>query len=499
MNWNFKNLFKRKQGKQEPNKRNFFWKKKPVISSDVRDFEKKLNERSLGLTDAIGDRLDENRGTFKGNINNQIRSSHQRLIDVCRSLALENPFGARYAQMTVDNVIGTGIFPRTQMTTKTGELDKRMNLTLDKLFYRWSENKERVSLNGQFDFYEFCQMVERQRLIDGEVFIIMHREDGDLKLEMVPANRCDITMDRRIDNDTIIKSGITYDEQTMKPLSYWFKKVDLLTQTETYDYVEYDAEEVIHYYEPKQVDQLRGISDFVPVIKTVSQLDAYIHTSIIQARVSASSMAFITQADKSGDMLDDDNEENEVIAEYSPGTINMLNPGQDIKSVQSNTQANEFKSWTDKIESVIAMGLGCFKQALTGDISGVNYSSARFGDLMQQSRYRALQRRLINTVLTRVYREFLQNLVDEEIMELPVNKVMFDTTWIKPEVKNVDPEKEIKAKVLMIENKLISRRQVIEEMGLDPEKVDLAISEDKFPLEKPPLNNSTNQENPQED
>lgn len=498
MNWNIKNLFKRKQDKPKTTSR--FWKHKTVIYSEVKKFEADLNERSLGLTQTIGDRLDENRGAFKGNIVNQVRSAHQRLIDVCRGLAMDNPFGARYAQMTVDNVVGTGIFPRTQMTTPTGELDKRTNLQLDKLFYRWSENKERVSLNGQFDFYEFCQLVERQRIIDGEVFIIMHREDGDLKLEMIPANRCDITLDRRIDDDLVIKSGITYDERTMKPVSYWFRKIDLLTQTETYDHVEYDASEVIHYFEPKQIDQLRGISDFVPVIKTVSQLDAYIHTSIIQARITASSMAFITQADKSGDMLDEDDEENEVIAEYSPGTINMLNPGQDIKSVQSNTQANEFKSWTDKIEAVIAMGLGCFKQALTGDITGVNYSSARFGDLMQQSRYRALQRRLINTVLTRVYREFLQNMVDENIVEVPVNKAMFDTSWVKPEVKNVDPEKEVKAKVLMIDNNLISRHQVIEEMGLDPEKVDLAIAEDDLKPVKAPLNTtSTNQENPQED
>lgn len=499
MFWNFKNLFKRKQVKQETTKRNFFWKKKPLIDSDVRNFEEELNTRSMGLTETIGDRLDENKGAFQGNINRQIRSAHQRLIDVCRTLAMDNPYGARYSQMTVDNVVGTGLFPRTQMTLPNGELDKRTNLTLDKLFYRWSENKERVSLNGQFDFYEFCQLVERQRIIDGEVFIIMHREDGDLKLQMVPANLCDITLDRRVDDNLVIKGGITYHERTMKPVSYWFKKVDLLTQTETYDHEEYDADEVIHYFEPKQVDQLRGISDFVPVIKTVNQLDAYIHTSIIQARITASSMAFITQ-DKSEDMLaDGDDEPEELIAEYSPGTINLLNPGQDIKSVQSNTQANEFKSWTDKIEAVIAMGLGCFKQALTGDITGVNYSSSRFGDLMQQSRYRALQRRLINTVLTRVYREFLQNLNDENIAEVPVNKAMFDTTWIKPEVKNVDPEKEVKSKVLMIENKLISRRQVIEEMGLDPDKVDLAIAEDKFPVEKSPINNNTNQENPQED
>ncbi|WP_337015290.1 phage portal protein [Leclercia sp. AS011] len=499
MGWNFKNLFKRKQAKQEPRNRHLFWKKKAIIDSDVRKFEEDLNSRSMGLSESIGDRLDENRGVFHGNINKQIRSAHQRLIDVCRNLAMENPFGARYAQMTVDNVVGTGLFPRTQMTLPTGELDKRTNLMLDKLFYRWSENKERVSLNGQFDFYEFCQLVERQRIIDGEVFIIMHREDGDLKLEMIPANRCDITHDARLDDNRVIKSGITYDERTMKPLSYWFKRVDLMTQTETYDYVEYDAEEVIHYFEPKQIDQLRGISDFVPVIKTVSQLDAYVHTSIIQARVAASSMAFITQ-DKSNDLLEDDEEDKELIAEYSPGTINLLNPGQDIKSVQANTQAQEFTGWVNKIESVIAMGLGCFKQALTGDITGVNYSSARFGDLMQQSRYRALQRRLINTVLTRVYREFLQNLVDEQIAEVPVNKAMFDTTWIKPEVKNVDPEKEIKSKILMIENGLVSRRQVIEEMGLDPDKVDLAIAEDDFkPAEKTSLNNSANQENPQED
>lgn len=485
MQW--KNPFARSKQPQ-PEKRNSRWNRnRKIINNDVRMFEKQLNERSRGIMD----RLNDITGVMFGGINRQIRATHQRMIEQCRQLSIDNPFGARYVQMTVDNVVGTGIFPRTQMTLPTGKLDKRTNLVLDKMFYRWSENKERVSLNGQFDFYEFCQQVERQRIIDGEVFIVMHREDGDLKLEIIPAERCDITLDRKEPDGTIIKGGIGYDERTRKPVSYWFRRHDLFTDTLTYEYDEYDAEEVIHYFDPKDASQLRGISDFAPVIKTISQLDSYIYTSIVQARVSASSMAFITQADKSGEALDDEDEENELIAEYAPGTINMLNPGQDIKSVQANTQANEFGGWVDKIQATIAMGLGCFKQALTGDISGVNYSSARFGDLMQNTRFASLQRRLINTVLTRVYREFLENLVDEDLIDIRVNKAMFDTSWIKPEVKNVDPEKEIKAKVLMIENGLTSRRAVIEEMGRDPDKVDLEISEDSFsPVPKNPALNT---------
>ena len=43
MNWNIKNLFKRKQENKQESKRNYFWKKKPRIDSDVRKFEKELN------------------------------------------------------------------------------------------------------------------------------------------------------------------------------------------------------------------------------------------------------------------------------------------------------------------------------------------------------------------------------------------------------------------------------------------------------------------------
>lgn len=453
--------------------------RKPLPVTQKLDYE--VNERSLGLVD-MNDRLDATvKPKFQGSINRQIRTQHSRLLDICRDLALNSPYGARYVQMSVDNIVGTGLYPRTQMTLPNGDLDKRTNLVIDKMFYRWAENKSRFSLNSQFDFYQFCQMVERQRETDGEVFVIIHKEDGDIKLEMVTADRCDITHEMRIDEDTVIKNGITYDERTMKPLSYWFKKIDLFSDSDTGTLEEYDADEVIHYYDTKQCDQRRGFSDFIPVIQTVAQLDSYVQISLVQARVTASSMGFITQADKSNGLDEEDDEDQpEIMAEFSPGTINMLNPGQDIKSIQSNTQANEFASWMDKIETTIAMGLGCFKQALTGDISGVNYSSSRFGDLMQQNRYQALQRHLINTVLTRVYREFLQNLVDEELIEVNVIRAMYETDWIKPQARSVDPEKDIKAKVLEIDNGLVSRREVIESLGRDPDKVELKIKEDTF-------------------
>lgn len=45
------------------------------------------------------------------------------------------------------------------------------------------------------------------------------------------------------------------------------------------------------------------------------------------------------------------------------------------------------------------MGLGVFNQGLTGDTSQINYSAARFGELLQRNRVKSLQNKLIETVV----------------------------------------------------------------------------------------------------
>ncbi|EGS4559389.1 phage portal protein [Salmonella enterica] len=480
------NFFNRNKKAETPMKKIGIRQHRRVfVDKKVEQFTKQLNTRSLGL---VGDRIDaatENQ-TITGSINSAIKGSAQRLYNQGRTLALNTSIGARYAQHVVDQVVGTGLSPKT-FIMKGGKLDTETNTMLENAFWRWAGSQKRFSRNGKLNFLELLKMCEKERVMGGEAFVVLHDEGRDLQVSVLGADKCDWTDCRKLDNGNTVYQGIEYDSETIRPVAYWFRRYDLFTQTFTGEKYRVDAEKVLHYYIPATAEALRGVTDLLPVIKDIAHMDAFRETAIIQKRIAASSMGFIERPKAEGNDFDTGEDEDNyqppsVVTDFEPGTIQELEAGATIKSIQATQGGDDFDKFNEAMLTAVSMGLSSYKTALTGDTSSVNYSAARFGALMERNRFKGNQDRLIDIVVMPLFEAFLNHAVLHSLVNIrmtQIDNIILNTTVIRPKYESVDPIKDINAEVMLIEKGLKSRSAVIMERGEDPVQVFKEIEAEK--------------------
>ncbi|EOI8987984.1 phage portal protein [Salmonella enterica subsp. enterica serovar Newport] len=480
------NFFNRNKKAETPMKKIGIRQHRRVfVDKKVEQFTKQLNTRSLGL---VGDRIDAatESQTITGSINSAIKGSAQRLYNQGRTLALNTSIGARYAQHVVDQVVGTGLSPKT-FIMKGGKLDTETNTMLENAFWRWAGSQKRFSRNGKLNFLELLKMCEKERVMGGEAFVVLHDEGRDLQVSVLGADKCDWTDCRKLDNGNTVYQGIEYDSETIRPVAYWFRRYDLFTQTFTGEKYRVDAEKVLHYYIPATAEALRGVTDFLPVIKDIAHADAFRETAIIQKRIAASSMGFIERPKAEGNDFDTGEDEDNyqppsVVTDFEPGTIQELEAGATIKSIQATQGGDDFDKFNEAMLTAISMGLSSYKTALTGDTANVNYSAARFGALMERNRFKGNQDRLIDIVVMPLFEAFLNHAVLHSRVNIrmtQIDNIILNTTVIRPKYESVDPIKDINAEVTLIEKGLKSRSAVIMERGEDPVQVFKEIEAEK--------------------
>ncbi|EMF3452948.1 phage portal protein [Salmonella enterica] len=480
------NFFNRNKKAETPMKKIGIRQHRRVfVDKKVEQYTKQLNTRSLGL---VGDRIDAatESQTITGSINSAIKGSAQRLYNQGRTLALNTSIGARYAQHVVDQVVGTGLSPKT-FIMKGGKLDTETNAMLENAFWRWAGSQKRFSRNGKLNFLELLKMCEKERVMGGEAFVVLHDEGRDLQVSVLGADKCDWTDCRKLDNGNTVYQGIEYDSETIRPVAYWFRRYDLFTQTFTGEKYRVDAEKVLHYYIPATAEALRGVTDFLPVIKDIAHMDAFRETAIIQKRIAASSMGFIERPKAEGNDFDTGEDEDNyqppsVVTDFEPGTIQELEAGATIKSIQATQGGDDFDKFNEAMLTAVSMGLSSYKTALTGDTSSVNYSAARFGALMERNRFKGNQDRLIDIVVMPLFEAFLNHAVLHSLVNIrmtQIDNIILNTTVIRPKYESVDPIKDINAEVMLIEKGLKSRSAVIMERGEDPVQVFKEIEAEK--------------------
>jgi lambda family phage portal protein len=133
----------------------------------------------------------------------------------------------------------------------------------------------------------------------------------------------------------------------------------------------------------------------------------------------------------------------------------------------------------------IGAGTGIPYELLSGDLSQVNYSSAKAGFSQFFRRCRAiraslLQARCLDLIWQRVVTlEILSGRLQAPDFERDAES-FFAVNWGWPAWPSLDPLKEVNADVAAINAGIKSRQQVVEEGGRDVEDVDSEIAADNF-------------------
>ena len=148
-----------------------------------------------------------------------------------------------------------------------------------------------------------------------------------------------------------------------------------------------------------------------------------------------------------------------ALAGLEPGTLQILEPGEDIKFSDPADVGASYGEFLRTQFRAVAAAIGVTYEQLTGDLSGVNYSSIRAGLLEFRRRCEMVQHAVLVHQLCRpVWAAWMKQAVLAGALEAPGfarggpvrRRQYLQAKWIPQGWQWVDPEKEFKAMLTAI-------------------------------------------------
>lgn len=406
-------------------------------------------------------------------INSLLTSNLQTLRNRSHDIVRKNPYAFNAIESIVSNCIGTGIKPQSK--AKDAEFRKR----IQELWLRWTDESDAA---GICDFYGLQSLVLRSVIECGECFVRIKIDKRNatvpLKLQVLEAEHLDTSKDYPLPNGNVIKSGIEFDKNGKRVAYYLYKEHPGDSYVGRFlDSIRISAQEILHIYKPLRPGQIRGEPWLSNVLLKLHELDQYEDAELVRKKIAAMFAGFVTRVDPDSEMFQKDS--NSELYGLEPGTMQFLDPGEDIKFSNPADVGNTYEAFIKQQLRAISVGLGITYEQLTGDLSGVNYSSIRAGLLEFRRRCTALQHNLIVFQLCRpVWNKFIELAVLSNAIKIPHDTEFAAVKWIPQGFAWVDPLKEQNAQMNAVRCGFKSRAEVVSELGYDVEEIDEEIFHD---------------------
>lgn len=392
----------------------------------------------------------------------------QTIAFAARDMVRNSSIAARAQSVVVSNVIGDGIIPGLE-AARDSTRARFMDLVRDHC------DTTAVDADGRANLYGLQRLVFAAAFTDGEALVRIRRRtlrDGlalPFQLQLLEADYLDETQDIAAPSGITIRNGVEYDASGRRVAYHLHDEhpgsVSRFSSTRSR---RVPASEVIHVYRQDRPGQQRGVSWLAPVAIHLQDLSDYLDAQVMRQKIAACFAAFRVSPDaEDGEAV--------VPAKLSPGAIATLGPGEDIRFADppSVDGLDEFVRTSLR---AIATGVGITYEALSGDLSNVNYSSARMGRMEMDRNVSAWQW----LMLTPQMLDPIGGLMLEawQAVEPTRDLRRARVTWTPPARVIVDPTREIPAMRDAIRAGLKSWQSTVRGLGFDPETVAAEMAQD---------------------
>ncbi|WP_349966988.1 phage portal protein [Wolbachia endosymbiont of Armadillidium arcangelii] len=409
-----------------------------------------------------------------GSINNLLSQSLEHLRSRSRDMVRKNSYAANIIDTIVSNSVGTGIKPQSK--AKDAEFRKKVQ----ELWLRWTDEADSSGIN---DFYGLQALVCRSMIEGGECFVRLRtrkREDGlcvPLQLQVLESEHLDNKSNQTLANGNVIRNGIEFNRLGQREAYYLFREHP--GEGSFGESVRVPANDVLHVYRPLRPGQIRGVPWLSTVLLKLYELDQYDDAELVRKKTAAMFAGFITRLDPEANILGEGeaNEHGVALSGLEPGTMQLLDPGEDIKFSEPSDVGG---SYMRQQLRAIAVGTGITYEQLTGDLTGVNYSSIRAGLIEFRRRCAMLQHNVLVFQFCRpVWDRWIELALLSGELDIGEEWTKKEVKWIPQGFDWVDPLKDQQAQQMAVRNGFKSRSEVVSELGYDIEEIDQEIAEDQ--------------------
>lgn len=413
-------------------------------------------------------------------------SKRNLLAFVARDMIRNSPFAARAQMVIANNVVGDGIVWKVQTRSKSKPMQKRLRDILRQHF-----DTTEIDADGRQNLYGLQRLALNTIIDSGEVLIRRRRRsrsDGfalPFQLQVMEPDFIDTSRDGLVTGvaqGNTVREGIEYNGIGQR-VAYWLFPEHPGTDrlgARIYTSRRVPASEILHIYRQDRPGQMRGVSWFAPVALAIQDLADAQDAHLMRQKIAACFAGFrvAPEGDLVGDAANKDANGDDNpggLNSIQPGRIQNLRPGEDIK-FSTPPSVDGFDGFSKLVMQSAAAGLGVTYEALTGDLSNVNFSSARMGRMEMDRNVSSWQwLMLIPQMLQPIARWTLEALPQASGVQLPRD---LELVWVPPHRMMVDPNREIAALRDKVKAGFASRQGVVRELGFDPEDLTAEQIED---------------------
>ncbi len=314
---------------------------------------------------------------------------------------------------------------------------------------------------------------------DGEAFVqLIVTKDADLRLKPIAPEQIDANLTRDLGEGRRIIAGIEFDGDDQVIAYHVYRDPPGATFASYGAPIRIPASDILHIFDRLFPGQVRGLSWLAPVLLKLRDRDEASDALLMREKVAALMTGFIRDPEGNGAGFDGEESGSALNVALEPGAMRILPPGADVTFSGAGsglTQSVEFLRAQDR---EIAAGVGLTYEALTGDLSRTNYSSARVGLLEFRRRAELLQKALIEGQFLRpLWRRWIDiSALSGAIQSDPTDH--HAVRFVPPGWQWVDPLKEVNADIAAIEAGLKSREEVVAARGRDVDELDAERARD---------------------
>lgn len=414
-----------------------------------------------------------------------------------RMLYMSAPIATSAIKTNRTNTIGMGLKlnPRIDrdILGLTAEQAEAWEKKTKAEFALWANKKRNCDATGINNFYEMQQLCFVSWLISGDVFILKKDKEikncpYSLKLMVVEADRCstpestytfgfNLTDGENPKNKNRIFDGVEIDDDGAV-VAYHIRNTypyEVKAEKTQWKRVEAYGEKtglpnVIHLMNTERPEQYRGVSYLAPVIEYLLQIRRYTESELTAALVESFFTAFIKT--DSGDTTEmpfnevgdgqpreEDNmsyDPNEY--ELGPGTINVMNPGEDVIFADPKRPANGFDSFVKTIAKQIGAALEIPYDLILKEFNA-SYSASRAALLEAWKSFKMYRNWFATDFCQPVYELWMHEAVARGRISAPgfwsdalIREAWLKSEWIGPSQGQLDPVKEVNAEILAVAN-----------------------------------------------
>lgn len=417
-----------------------------------------------------------------------VRRAGEQLVLQARDLDQNNDIAGTVLNILVNKTIGTGIAIEPAIKLKNGAPAKGLNSKIRKLWKNWVEAPE---VTGELSWSAVQRLACRTLYRDGEFFYqhlitdsINHKTIIPYSIELIECDKVPWDYDEIGNN---IFAGVRKDHWG-RPTGYFIYEEHpgalYYAPNKTLNLNEYSAEAIGHLKIVERFNQTRGVTIFAPLVFTLDKVLDIENAELVASEMAANMAAFIRKGSlerygeysESGDYRE---------LELKPGMIfDGLAPGEEIGTIGHSRPNPAVVDFHSAMIRKIAGRVSVQNSTLSGLYTG-SYSAERQAAIDNQPAIKINQDYFISKFNKPIYRRFIEVARDQWLIKIDAEVdllTLLDAEFRAPVPAWIDPQSEMSYRVEAVQNKFMSRKQVIRDMGNDPDEVDMQIQEDNVKL-----------------